>query len=93
MTSDFDQRCRALVVELGLGQASDVTDLVPLTGGVASDIAMVALGERKVCVKFALPKLKVAADWYAPVHRNAAEYAWLKVAAEVMPDPRVPLVF
>lgn len=91
MTGDFDQRCRVLVGELGLGQASDVTEIAPLTGGVASDIAMVALGERKVCVKFALPKLKVAADWHAPVHRNAAEYAWLKVAAEVMPDSAVRL--
>lgn len=91
MTAQFDQRCRDLVAELGLGQASDVTEIAPLTGGVASDIAMVALGERKVCVKFALPKLKVAADWHAPVHRNAAEFDWLKVAAEVMPDSAVHL--
>jgi len=36
-------------------------------------------------VKFALPKLKVAADWRAPVHRNKAEYEWLRVAAQVAP--------
>lgn len=63
----------------------------PLTGGVASDIARVDLPGRSVCVKFALPRLKVAADWRAPVHRNAAEYAWLKVAAEVCPDSAVAL--
>ena len=58
----------------------------PLTGGVASDIALVDLGDKSICIKFALPKLKVAADWRAPVHRNAAEYAWLKFAADVAPE-------
>ncbi len=91
MSTKLEQRCRALVGELGLGEPCDVTDVVPLTGGVASDIAMVAVGPRKLCVKFALPKLKVAADWHAPVHRNAAEYAWLKVAAELLPGSAVQL--
>ena len=91
MSDAFNQRCCALVEELGLGAAGDVTEVVPLTGGVASDIAMVALADRRICVKFALPKLKVAADWHAPVHRNATEYAWLKVAAEQVPDSAVQL--
>ncbi len=85
------ERCRALVAELALGSEAEVRDVQPLTGGVASDIAMVDLGDRKVCVKFALPKLKVAADWQAPVHRNAAEYAWLQVAAKIEPDSAVRL--
>lgn len=58
----------------------------PLTGGVASDIAVVALPGREVVVKFALPKLRVAADWEAPVHRNGAEYAWLRFAHATCPD-------
>ena len=91
MTGTFTQRCKALIVELGLGQADDVIGVTPLTGGVASDIAMVELPNRKICVKFALAKLKVAADWHAPVHRNAAEYAWLKVAAELRPSSAVRL--
>ncbi|WP_300514958.1 aminoglycoside phosphotransferase family protein [Aliiroseovarius sp.] len=68
-----------------------MTEVEPLTGGVASDIAMVAKKNRRFCVKFALPKLKVAADWHAPVHRNAAEYAWLKVAADLLPESAVQL--
>ncbi|SHH18549.1 phosphotransferase family protein [Cognatishimia maritima] len=91
MSTELDQRCRDLVVELGLGAASDVSEVRPLTGGVASDIAMVVLPDQKICVKFALPKLRVAADWQAPVHRNAAEYAWLKVAADILPDSSVRL--
>ncbi|KUF09876.1 phosphotransferase family protein [Pseudoponticoccus marisrubri] len=85
-------RCRALIEELGLGRAADVGAVTPLTGGVASDIARVELGGRALCVKFALPRLRVAADWRAPVHRNAAEYAWLSVAAQVCPDSAVALL-
>lgn len=87
----LEDRCKALVAELGLAREKDVRQVVPLTGGVASDIAMVDLGDRKICAKFALPKLKVAADWQVPVHRNAAEYAWLTVASEVFPDHAVRL--
>lgn len=63
----------------------------PLTGGVGSDIARVTTNHKTFCVKFALPKLKVKADWFAPVHRNAAEYAWLKVAAEVTQEDALVL--
>ena len=85
------ERCETLLRELGIADASDVLSVEPLTGGVASDIAKVDLGKRTICVKFALPKLKVAADWQAPVHRNAAEYAWLKVAADLLPRSAVRL--
>lgn len=91
MSSDLQQRCRQLVQELGLGRADEVRDITPLTGGVASDIASLWIGDRQFCLKFALPKLKVAADWFAPVHRNAAEYEWLKVAAEMCPQNAVQL--
>ena len=87
----LDERCQDLVKELGLAGHDEMGEVVRLTGGVASDIAMVTLGDTKICVKFALPKLKVEADWYAPVHRNAAEYAWLEVAARVSPSNAVKL--
>ena len=86
MNGRLDERCRSLVAELGLGLRTDVRSVRPLTGGVASDIALVDLGDKSICIKFALPTLKVAADWRAPVHRNAAEYAWLKFAADVAPE-------
>lgn len=91
MTQTLEQRCKDLIVDLGLGRIAEITSIVPLTGGVASDIARVAVGEAQYCVKFALPKLKVAADWRAPVHRNAAEYAWLQVAADILPQNAVQL--
>jgi aminoglycoside phosphotransferase (APT) family kinase protein len=63
-----------------------------LTGGVSSDIYRVDLpGGVTVCVKRALPKLKVAADWRAPVSRNRWEAEWMRVAGAIVPAavPRV----
>ena len=85
-------RCHALVEELGIGAAEAVTEIEPLTGGVASDIARVRVGGEDICVKFALPQLRVAAEWKAPVHRSAAEYAWLTVAAKVAPESAIRLL-
>lgn len=57
-----------------------------LTGGVSSDIWRVDLPGRSLCVKRALPTLKVAADWFAPVNRNSYEWAWLEFAHQYCPD-------
>lgn len=86
MPTDLHRRCVGLIVDLGLGQARDVTEVVPLTGGVASDIARVRVAGRDVCVKFALARLRVATEWFAPPHRSRAEYAWLSVAGQVAPE-------
>ena len=60
--------------------------LTPLTGGVSSDIWRIDVADgRTWCVKRALAKLKVAADWQAPVSRNAAEWAWIQFAVGVLP--------
>ncbi|WIY53256.1 phosphotransferase [Devosia sp. YIM 151766] len=59
--------------------------LVPLVGGVSSDIMLAEVGERRFCVKRALPQLKVAADWRAPVERNAVEADYLRVVAAWQP--------
>lgn len=60
--------------------------LVPLAGGVSSDIYRADVAGRTLCVKRALPKLKVAAVWEAPVERNRYEVEWLRVAGEIVPD-------
>jgi fructosamine-3-kinase len=57
----------------------------PLTGGVSSDIWRVDLAEGPVCVKRALAKLRVAADWQAPVARNLYEARWMRRAQAASP--------
>ncbi|MCA3287482.1 MAG: phosphotransferase [Roseomonas sp.] len=57
-----------------------------LAGGVSSDIWRLTLPDgRDICVKRALPKLKVAADWRAPVVRNIYEARWLAKADRALP--------
>jgi aminoglycoside phosphotransferase (APT) family kinase protein len=76
---------------MGLLKAGEPARLTPLTGGVSSDIALVEAGERRFCVKRALPRLKVAALWEAPVKRNAAEAAYMRAVARWLPHaaPRI----
>ena len=45
---------------MGLIEAGDTPVFTPLTGGVSSDIVRVDLARGPVCVKRALPKLRVA---------------------------------
>ncbi len=71
---------------MGLVQAGEVLRLSPLTGGVSSDIHLAEVGSRSFCIKRALPKLKVAAHWEAPVSRNSAEAAWFRAVKQWIPD-------
>ena len=57
----------------------------PLTGGVSSDIWRIDLPSGPICIKRALAKLKVAADWRAPVGRNRYEALWMQVANHAAP--------
>ncbi len=57
----------------------------PLTGGVSSDIWRIDLPGAPICVKRALPKLRVAADWPAPVIRNRYEASWIRQAEAAAP--------
>lgn len=91
MSNTLSQKCRALLAELHLISADTKITVQPLSGGVASDIARIDTDNSTWCVKFALPKLKVEADWFAPTHRNMAEYNWLSFAAETLPHNAIRL--
>jgi aminoglycoside phosphotransferase (APT) family kinase protein len=56
-----------------------------LTGGVSSDIWLVEGANAPFVVKQALARLRVAADWRAPVSRNASEAFWLAEARRIAP--------
>jgi aminoglycoside phosphotransferase (APT) family kinase protein len=80
------------LARLGLLADGDTPRFARLTGGVSSDIWRVDLARGPVCVKRALPKLRVEQDWFAPVERNAYEAAWMRRAAAVAPDAVPPLL-
>ena len=57
----------------------------PLTGGVSSDIWRIDTARGPLCAKRALATLRVAAEWHAPIARNAYEARWMAVADEAVP--------
>ena len=71
--------------KMGLVSANQPVLCTPLPGGVSSDIFRAELPSGVICVKRALPKLKVAADWRAPVERNRWEVEWMRVAGGIVP--------
>jgi aminoglycoside phosphotransferase (APT) family kinase protein len=77
----LDALCR-----MGLLQAGTDAGGERLTGGVSSDIWRINLPAGPVCVKRALAKLRVAADWHAPVERNRYEARWMQRANAAVPD-------
>jgi aminoglycoside phosphotransferase (APT) family kinase protein len=66
--------------------------MTPLPGGVSSDIWRVDLPSGPVCVKRALPRLKVAQEWLAPVSRNAYEVEWMREAWRAAPGSTPRLI-
>ncbi len=86
----------AIIVEalrrMGLVRARALPRMTPLGGGVSSDIWRVDLPAGPVCVKRALPRLKVDAVWEAPVERNRYEWEWLREAGRIAPSSVPPLV-
>ena len=74
----------AALRELGLAGAETLTGR-PLAGGVSSDIWQIDTGRGPVCAKRALSRLRVAADWRAPIERNLYEARWMQVAQAASP--------
>jgi 5-methylthioribose kinase len=70
---------------LGLAAKDEEPEYQALTGGVSSQIWRVDLRSGPVCVKRALPKLRVEREWLAPIERNQYEFAWLRVVSAIAP--------
>lgn len=68
-------------------KAGEKITIERLDGGVSCDVYRADIGSRQFCVKRALTKLRVDADWRAPVERSHTEVEWLQLAGEV--DPRL----
>lgn len=80
-----DAELEAFARESGLIRPEDTPRWTPLTGGVSSDIWLLDVDGRSVCVKRALPKLRVAADWTVPTERNLYEWRWIETVSGIDP--------
>ncbi|MDH4095650.1 MAG: aminoglycoside phosphotransferase family protein [Betaproteobacteria bacterium] len=91
MSGSLPEPVLAFLRAAGLMRPGEVPTASALTGGVSSDIWMVELSSGPVCVKRALPRLRVAQLWEAPIERNRYEWRWMQAAARIAPGsaPRV----
>lgn len=64
----------------------DVVMVTPLTGGVSSNILKITTPDREFCIKQALPTLKVAKEWHAPLERVFAEIDWMQTVGALFPN-------
>lgn len=89
--ADDEAAILAALREMSIVGAHSEARLTALAGGVSSAIYRADLPSGVVCVKRALSRLKVAAEWHAPVERNRFEVAWMRVAGGLAPGavPRV----
>lgn len=88
-SSDLDpQGIVAALRTAGVIAEAAAAQLTPLTGGVSSDVFRMDLDDGRVfAVKRAIPRMRVADEWIAPVARAESEVAWLRFARGI--DPRL----
>jgi 5-methylthioribose kinase len=82
----MNQELRNFLAENRLISAGEAIICTALTGGVSCDVWRVDASARALCVKQALPRLRVAALWEAPVSRSTHEWQWMKFASAILPD-------
>lgn len=83
MPDDIKQTLLPFLKKVGLAENDSRIELAALSGGVSSDIYRLDMDGRAYCLKQALPKLKVDADWYADTDRSYYESEWLRFAYSV----------
>ena len=91
MTASLPEEVAAFLRKHRLAADGEMPRCEALAGGVSSDIWRVDLRSGPVCIKRALPRLRVAQVWEAPVERNRFERRWLETANAIVPGvaPRV----
>jgi aminoglycoside phosphotransferase (APT) family kinase protein len=75
-----------IIGRMGLLSNAEQFSCEPLSGGVSSDIWRITVGNKQYCLKRALPRLKVAQRWEAPVGRNNFEWQWFRTAGAICPE-------
>lgn len=75
----------AVLQRMGLADTDEHPRITPLAGGVSSLIVRADTRRGAVCVKQALPELKVATHWSAPLERSHAELDWIRLVGQWLP--------
>jgi aminoglycoside phosphotransferase (APT) family kinase protein len=91
LSASLPEQVLELLRGAGLASRDETPAFTPLTGGVSSEIWRIDLAAGPVCVKRALPRLRVAQKWEAPIERNRYERMWMDAAGAAAPGaaPRI----
>jgi len=81
-----------MLLEVGVIRSASAK-MIPLTGGISSEIYRVEDGEQTFVVKRALHQLRVEQPWFADTARNQYEQAFLRYVAAFRPDAVPKLIF
>src|SRR5690349_16116370 len=85
LSASLPEEVLAFLRKHGLAGPGEHPPAAALSGGVSSDIWRVDLESGPIAVKRALPRLRVAQVWEAPVERNRYEKRWLETANGIVP--------
>jgi aminoglycoside phosphotransferase (APT) family kinase protein len=85
LSASLPDEVLAFLRQQGLAGPGETPAAEALSGGVSSDIWRVDLAAGAICVKRALPRLRVAQRWEVPVERNRFERRWMEVAGAIVP--------
>src|SRR5579872_4871810 len=88
MTGELESAHRELeqvLIRSGCIAAGSKAQWTALGGGVSSDVWRVDTLKGALCVKQACARLKVAAEWLAPLSRSSNEWRYLKFAQRTLP--------
>ena len=87
MSASLPEEVLAFLRRHRLAGADEVPEPEALSGGVSSELWKV----KSFVVKRALPRLRVAQVWEAPVERNRYERLWIEQANRIAPGiaPRI----
>jgi aminoglycoside phosphotransferase (APT) family kinase protein len=91
LNASLPEQVLALLRGAGLAARDETPSFSSLAGGVSSEIWRIELVTGPVCVKRALPRLRVAQQWQAPIERNRYERLWMQAAHAAVPGaaPRI----
>src|SRR5579864_1082996 len=90
----LDERAiAASLLRLGIIGSHERPRCQPLDGGgTSSELWLIDVPGRRLCLKRALPRLRGNEHWEVPTIRNHHEFAWFRVASRICPDAEPLLI-
>jgi 5-methylthioribose kinase len=81
-----------LLRDNGLTDGNEI-GLIPLEGGVSSDIFLISNGTNRFVLKMAREKLKVKDDWFSDAQRNRTEHRFAEYLLKQLPGAVPEILF